>query len=265
MQDFQRKKDSYLLFNSMSQRDNSFINAEQSKNLYDFVLKQDNQIKRMDNEITNIKSQLLDIRMKFPLNSQNITGTNTFLSFDENNNNAYINKIIQIKEDIKNEIMKDINNVLISQKNEMKENFENLKKEVDLFNEEKINNNKIIEINDSLENLNQQLLQKDEEKANLENIILNKINNDKIEVNNVTNNINKRIDSLDLDFDRLVQSLKNQFLTNANTLNQLEISKVNVTDFENQINAINQNLEKINNKLNSSNLQDKSRLNKKKY
>ena len=206
----------------------------------------------MDNEITNIKSQLLDIRMKYPLNSQNITVTNPFLTFDEtNNNNTYINKIIQIKEDIKNEIMKDINNVLISQKNEMKENFENLKKEVDLFNEEKINNNKIIEINDSLENLNQQLLQKDEEKANLENIILNKINNDKIEVNNVTNNINKRIDSLDLDFDRLVQSLKNQFLTNANTLNQIEISKVNVNDFENQINAINQNLEKINNKLNS--------------
>ena len=264
MQDFQRKKDSYLLFNSLSQRDNSFINVEQSKNLYDFVLKQDNQIKRMDNEITNIKSQLLDIRMKYPLNSQNITVTNPFLTFDEtNNNNTYINKIIQIKEDIKNEIMKDINNVLISQKNEMKENFENLKKEVDLFNEEKINNNKIIEINDSLENLNQKKKKKDEEKANLENIILNKINNDKIEVNNVTNNINKRIDSLDLDFDRLVQSLKNQFLTNANTLNQLEISKVNITDFENQINAINQNLEKINNKLNSSNFQDKSRLNKK--
>ena len=191
MQDFQRKKDSYLLFNSLSQRDNSFINVEQSKNLYDFVLKQDNQIKRMDNEITNIKSQLLDIRMKYPLNSQNITVTNPFLTFDEtNNNNTYINKIIQIKEDIKNEIMKDINNVLISQKNEMKENFENLKKEVELFNEEKINNNKIMEINDSLENLNQQLLQKDEEKTNLENIILNKINNDKIEINNITNNIN---------------------------------------------------------------------------
>ena len=263
MQDFQRKKDSYLLFNSLSQRDNSFINVEQSKNLYDFVLKQDNQIKRMDNEITNIKSQLLDIRMKFPLNSQNVTGTNTFLSFDENNNNAYINKIIQIKEDIKNDIMKYINDILISQKNEMKENFENLKKEVELFNEEKINNNKIMEINDSLENLNQQLLQKDEEKTNLENIILNKINNDKIEINNITNNINKRIDSLDLDFDRLVQSLKNQFLTNANTLNQLEISKVNITDFENQINSINQNLERINNKFKSTNLESKTRLNQK--
>ena len=265
MQDFQRKKDTFLLFNnSVSQRDNSFIYSEQSKNLYDFVLKHDNQIKRIENEVTNLKSQILDIKMKFPVNSQTSVLSNNFLSYDENNtNNSYLNKIIQIKEDIKNDIIKDINNILIAQKKETKENFENFKKEIQLFNEEKINNSKILEINDSLENLNQQLIQKEEEKSNLENIILNKINNDKIEINSITNNINKRIDSLDLDFDRLVQSLKNQFLTNANTLNQLEISKVNVTDFENQINAINQNLEKINNKLNSSNFQDKSRLNKK--
>ena len=264
MQDFQRKKDSFLIFNSMSQRDNSFMYSEQSKNLYDFVLKHDNQIKRIENEVTNLKSQILDIKMKFPVNSQTSVLSNNFLSYDENNtNNSYLNKIIQIKEDIKNDIIKDINNILIAQKKETKENFENFKKEIQLLNEEKINNNKILEINDSLENLNQQLIQKEEEKSNLENVILNKINNDKIEYNSVTNNINKRIDSLDLDFDRLVQSLKNQFLTNANTLNQLEVSKVNTTDFENQINSINQNLEKLNNKLNSSNLQDRNKVYKK--
>ena len=264
MQDFQRKKDSFLIFNSMSQRDNSFMYSEQSKNLYDFVLKHDNQIKRIENEVTNLKSQILDIKMKFPVNSQTSVLSNNFLSCDENNtNNSYLNKVIQIKEDIKNDIIKDINNILIAQKKETKENFENFKKEIQLLNEEKINNNKILEINDSLENLNQQLIQKEEEKSNLENVILNKINNDKIEINSITNNINKRIDSLDLDFDRLVQSLKNQFLTNANTLNQLEVSKVNTTDFENQINSINQNLEKLNNKLNSSNLQDRNKVYKK--
>ena len=266
MQDFQRKKESFLLFNSMSQRDNSFIYTEQSKNLYDFVLKHDNQIKRIENDISNIKSQLLDIKMKFPLNSQNITSNNNILSFNENNtNNTYLNKIIEIKEDIKNDIMKDINNILITQKNEMKENFEHFKKEIELLNEEKINNNKILEINDSLENLNQQLIQKDEEKANMENIMLNKINNDKIEINNVTNNINKRIDNLDLDFDRLIQSLKNQFLTNANTLNQMEVNKVNISDFESQISLINQNLEKINNKLNANTFPIKSRAFKKNF
>ena len=259
MQDFQRKKDSFLLFNSMTQRDNSFINTEQSKNLYDFVLKHDNQIKRLDNDVSNIKSQLLDIKMKLPINSLNNTSLNNFLSYDENN----INNIFKIKEDIKNELMKDINNILITQKNEMKQNFQNLKQEIELYNDNKGNNNKILEINETLENLNQQLLQKDEEKNNLENIILNKINNDKIENNNITNNLNKRIDSLDIDFDRLVQSLKNQFLTNANTLNQIELSKVNITDFENQINLINQNLENLNKKINSNEMQHKNFLIKK--
>jgi hypothetical protein len=179
-------------------------------------------------------------------------------------NNSYLNKIIEIKEDIKNDLMKDINNLLIAQKNEMKENFENFKKEIEVYNENNINKNKIFEINDNLETLNQQLIKKDMEKNNLEDVILNKINNDKIEVNNITNNINKRLDNFDLDFDRLVQSLKNQFSTNANTLNQLEQTKVNITDFENKIILMNQNFEKINKKLSFIDLQDKTIFNKKK-
>ena len=265
MQDFQRKKDSFLLFNSMSQRDNSYIYTEQSKNLYDFVLKHDNQIKRIENDMSNFKSQIIDIKMKFPLNTQTNNNSNNILSNDDNNmNNSYLNKIIEIKEDIKNDIMKDINNLLIAQKNEMKENFENFKKEIEVYNENNINKNKIFEINDNLETLNQQLIKKDMEKNNLEEVILNKINNDKIEVNNITNNINKRLDNFDLDFDRLVQSLKNQFSTNANTLNQLEQTKVNITDFENKIILMNQNFEKINKKLSFIDLQDKTIFNKKK-
>ena len=265
MQDFQRKKDSFLLFNSISQRDNSFIYTEQSKNLYDFVLKHDNQIKRIENDMSNFKSQIIDIKMKFPLNTQTNNNSNNILSNDDNNmNNSYLNKIIEIKEDIKNDLMKDINNLLIAQKNEMKENFENFKKEIEVYNENNINKNKIFEINDNLETLNQQLIKKDMEKNNLEEVILNKINNDKIEVNNITNNINKRLDNFDLDFDRLVQSLKNQFSTNANTLNQLEQTKVNITDFENKIILMNQNFEKINKKLSFIDLQDKNIFNKKK-
>lgn len=57
-----------------------------------------------------------------------------------------------------------------------------------------------------------------------------------------------------MDFDRLVQSLKKQFLTNANTISQLEISKVNINDYENQINIINQNIEELSSKLNNINL-----------
>jgi DNA repair exonuclease SbcCD ATPase subunit len=251
MEDFQRKKDSNQRLNTITQRENSYILSDQTKNLYDFVLKHDSQIKTIESEMNNLKSQLTEVITKLSLNpSQNINNN----YWDENNNSSSFNQIIKYKEDIKNDLMKDINNVIISQKKEFNEKIENLKIEIELINSEKNNNNKILEINDSLETINQQLLLKNEEKSNLENIIMTKINNNKNEINNTIINVIKRIDSFDMDFDRLVQSLKKQFLTNANTISQLEISKVNINDYENQINIINQNIEELSSKLNNINL-----------
>ena len=210
MKDFQRKKDTSLLFNTNTIKDNSFLYTDQSKNLYDFALKHDSQIKRMETEISSLKSQIIDLSMKISLNSNNMNNNNSY-SIEENNNNSYLNQIFKLKEDIKNDLMKDINNIIISQNNEFKEKFQNLKEEIELYSDEKTNNNKIIEINDNLEILNKQLMMKDNDKNNLENIILNKINSDKLEINTTTNNIIKRIDNFDMDFDRLVQSLKSQF------------------------------------------------------
>ena len=256
MKDFQRRKDSNLLFNSASFKDNSIVYVDQSKNLYDFALKHDSQIKRMEVEISNLKTQIIDLTMKMPFYSNN--SNNNLNNIEESNSNFNLNQIFKFKEDIKNDLMRDINNIVISQNNELKEKFQNLKEEIELYNDEKTNTNKIIEINDNLETLNKQLMMKDNEKNNLENLIFNKMNNDKLEINNTTNNIIKRMDSFDLDFDRLVQSLKNQFLTNANTISQLEISKVNINDYEKQMNLINQNIEELNNKIvNDNNLMDK--------
>ena len=256
MKDFQRRKDSNLLFNSASFKDNSIVYLDQSKNLYDFALKHDSQIKRMEAEISNLKTQIIDLTMKMPFYSNN--SNNNLNNIEESNSNFNLNQIFKFKEDIKNDLMRDINNIVISQNNELKEKFQNLKEEIELYNDEKTNTNKIIEINDNLETLNKQLMMKDNEKNNLENLIFNKMNNDKLEINNTTNNIIKRMDSFDLDFDRLVQSLKNQFLTNANTISQLEISKVNINDYEKQMNLINQNIEELNNKIvNDNNLMDK--------
>ena len=56
-----------------------------------------------------------------------------------------------------------------------------------------------------------------------------------------------------MDFDRLIQSLKVQFLNSANTINQLELSKVNISEYENQIDIINQNIEELNNKMDNIN------------
>jgi hypothetical protein len=61
-----------------------------------------------------------------------------------------------------------------------------------------------------------------------------------------------------MDFDRLIQSLKNQFLTNANTISQLQISKVNLNDYENQINFIHQNIHELKNKINKVNTKAKN-------
>lgn len=192
MQDFQRKKDTNSIINTVTQKDNTFLFSEQSKNLYDFALKHDSQIKRMESEIANLKSQLVDMTMKVSINSSQNKNNNNYMDFEQNNNNiSYLNQIMKFKDDIKNDLMNDINNIIISQNNEFKEKFENLKEEIELFNEEKTHNNKIIEINDNLETLNQQLMMKNEEKNNLENAILNKINNDKLEINNTTNNIIK--------------------------------------------------------------------------
>ena len=69
----------------------------------------------------------------------------------------------------------------------------------------------------------------------------------------ITSNINKRIDNFDLDFDRLIQSLKVQFLNSANTINQLELSKVNINEYEKQIDTINLSLEELNNKIDNIN------------
>lgn len=234
MLDFHRKKDTSIL-GSVTQRDSSFLNFEQSKNLYDFILKHDNQMKQMETEILNLKSQLIDITTKVPL-------------LNANNISNYEAQSLKIKEEVKNDIIKDINDIIISQKNEFKELIENFKEEIEIMDENK-NSNKLLEINNSLENLNQQLMMNNEEKNNLENIIFQKVDNDKKEINSITSNLNKRMDNFDLDFDRLIQSLKVQFLNSANTINQLEISKVNIKEYENQIESINQNIEELNNKM----------------
>ena len=254
MKEFQRKKDtSLLLFNSVPLKNNTIVDSDQSKNLYDFALKHEGQIKRLESEITNIKAQLIELSTKFSLNLQNN-------NIEENINSSYLGQIMSLKEDIKNDLMKDINNIMISQYNEFKEKFENLKDKIELYNDERYNSNRIIEISDNIENINKQLFIKGNEKKNLQNIIINKINNDKNEINNKTDKMLKRIDIIDLDFDRLVQSLKTQFLNNANTISKMDISKVNVNDYEKQINLINNNIEELKIKINNINVQYRNNL-----
>ena len=249
MLQFQRKKDTNILY-AITQKDtnNSFLSSDQSKTMYDYILKHDSQINNINFEIQNLKSQLIELAMKssFPPGSKN-NNSCTYINNTENNN-LFLSQIKKFKNEIKNELMLSINDMINSNIKKFEEKFENLKEEIDI-NDDKISIKKISEINNSLENINQKLLINNEEKNNLENIILNRVNNDKIEINNTTENIIKRIDNLDMDFDRLIISLKNQFLNSANTINQLQLSKVNINTYENQIEEIKHYIENINNKM----------------
>ena len=252
MLDFQRKKDTSFLGPS-TKRESSFLYFDQSKNLYDFILKHDNQMKQMESEIMNLKSQIMEISTKIPLiSAQN---NNNYLNFDINSE-----VILNLKEEIKDDLIKDLNNIIISEKSELKEQINNLKEEIEIMDENKENNNKILEINNSLKNLNQQLVLSNVEKNNSDQIILDKLEKDKKEISNITSDINKRIDNLDLDFDRLIQSLKVQFLNSANTINQLELNKVNCNDYEKQIDIVNQTLEELNNKVGNINQQNRNNI-----
>ena len=244
MLDFQRKKDVNLITPIPHNKENSFLFSEPSKNIYDYILKHDNQINDIKMEMYNLKSQLIELAMKssFSNNSQ-INGG--FISNTNNeNNNLFLSQIKKFKNEIKKELLVGINDMVDSNMKKFEENFENLKEEI------------FVEIDKK--NINQKLMINNEEKkSNLENIILKRVNDDKIEINNTTESIIKRIDNFDMDFDRLILSLKNQFSNSADTINQLQISKVSINEYEKQIEIINQNIESMNNKieniLNSSN------------
>ena len=242
MLEFHRRKDTNLL-HTTTQKDISFIGSDQSKTLYDYVLKHENCINEIKSEVLNLKTQIMEIAMKSSF-SPKLQSSNSFISNLENNN-LFLSQIKKFKNEIKTELMSNINDTFSTSLKQFREEFDNLKEEM-IISEEKISKKKITEINNSLENINQKLIINTEEKNNLENSILTRVNNDKIEISNTAENLIKRIDNFDMDFDRLIVSLKNQFLNSANTINQLQLSKVNIDDYEKQIDIINQTLDELN-------------------
>ena len=251
MLDFHRKKEANIL-HIITQRDNIIVSSDQTKTLYDYVLKHDSQIKEIQLEMYNFKSQLIEMAMKSSFTQNSINNSINLTSCSENNN-LLLSQIKKFKNEIKNELLSGISDIINSNiKKELKEQIYNLKEGFNPFNDERNNEKKFQEINKCIENINQKLILNIEEKNNLQNIIFNKVNNDKIEINNIIQNLNKRIDNFDLDFDRLIQNLKSQFQNSSDTINQLNISKVNINDFEKQIEIINKSILDLNIKLDNN-------------
>ena len=53
MLQFQRKKDTNILYNATQKDNNSLLSSEQSKTIYDYILKHDSQINDIKFEIQN--------------------------------------------------------------------------------------------------------------------------------------------------------------------------------------------------------------------
>ena len=95
---FQRKKDYSTINNSINNNLFSNMNStnsiEQNKTLYDFVLKLDSKIRNLENNVTLIQSEYINIINKFNLNK------NLFSEEKNNNNNNNDNEKLT-KKDLK--------------------------------------------------------------------------------------------------------------------------------------------------------------------
>ena len=167
----------------------------------------------------------------------NINKFNDLLNAFENIKNEIFTKINKLENDVvkkddfiilKNELDKkaniiDIENIL--ENKEDKESINNILKNIADKNE--INNMIYTAINENKNKdnigkneFNQFLLDYQNDKKNLEERIVNKI--DISEINNSLEKMKQKVDSIDNDFDRLIQSMKNQFQDINIVINNLE-------------------------------------------
>ena len=222
---FQRKKE----FNTYSQP----IQSEQTKTIYDFVLRQDNQIKLLEKEINSLKNELIIISSKFPLLEQK---SDDQITKSELN---FLIPTIPTKEEIKAMIKIELD------KNETIKILPDIKKEIiHLKKDNSERDNKISLINTQITSIQGSLDKIPIEPSqntpkNIENIsMLNSL--EKKTFSNMTQlkqqieqyiiKTNKKLTDIDNDFDRLIESLKSQFQSVNDMITQFDETKVNIKD-----------------------------------
>ena len=227
---FQRKKEfSSPLLTTTQYFSN--MQSEHTKNLYDFVLRLDSQIKNLEKDISILKSQYINLATKIP-------------SFEKNDDKITKNDLAELilttqqnqnklnEDDIKLLIKSEINKVLKEKFTKLNDDIINIKTENieygknidDIIEQQKKLSNQFYSIKDEsycnskrenskdFENIIKRQLQKDK------NEIKNSIEEINIKTENYFNEINKRINDFDLDFDRLIESLKTQFQSVSETI-----------------------------------------------
>jgi len=259
---FQRKKEfSSPLLTTTQYFSN--MQSEHTKNLYDFVLRLDSQIKNLEKDISILKSQYINLATKIP-------------SFEKNDDKITKNDLAELilttqqnqnklnEDDIKLLIKSEINKVLKEKFTKLNDDIINIKTENieygknidDIIEQQKKLSNQFYSIKDEsycnskrenskdFENIIKRQLQKDK------NEIKNSIEEINIKTENYFNEINKRINDFDLDFDRLIESLKTQFQSVSETITQIDKNKINIKEFEKilKIHNLDKNQQSNNNK-----------------
>ena len=259
---FQRKKEfSSPLLTTTQYFSN--MQSEHTKNLYDFVLRLDSQIKNLEKDISILKSQYINLATKIP-------------SFEKNDDKITKNDLAELilttqqnqnklnEDDIKLLIKSEINKVLKEKFTKLNDDIINIKTENieygknidDIIEQQKKLSNQFYSIKDE-----SYCNSKRENSKDFENIIKRQLQKDKIEIKNSIeeinqktenyfNEINKRINDFDLDFDRLIESLKTQFQSVSETITQIDKNKINIKEFEKilKIHNLDKNQQSNNNK-----------------
>ena len=123
MLEFEKRKEKNVL-NSQLRQEETLLNTEQSKFLYEITFTNTNQIKDLQNEIHILKSQMCDIL--------NMFNDKSILNKIKNKSNKYLSKKEE-KYDDKDEILEYINKEVTNQLNE---NIEDLNNKLVLFTDE---------------------------------------------------------------------------------------------------------------------------------
>ena len=163
MIDFEKRKEKNIL-NSQLRQEETLLNTEQSKFLYEITFNNSNQIKDIQKEIQILKMQMCDILNIFNdkslLNESRYKNNNSRSSFKKEKN-------FEEKNELKDFIINQINT-------QLKENFEMLNNKIILFNDEYKS-----ELNNEIEKINNELLNHDKLLKTLKNNKLDKIDFDK--------------------------------------------------------------------------------------
>ena len=255
--DFERRKEKNI-FNPITQNE-EILTTEQSKNLYNITIKNENNINIIGKEINKLKCQIYDILNT--INKQTID--NDYNNINKNGNNCnidikslkdeiydYINKEIkiQLKENIKSILNEYINNSEINinlNENEINNRNKQLLNQKEYFSSTKYNN--IINKNE----LNEQLINNNTHKNipltdsrnDITIHLTNNINEDDINERKNTiyqedlikmkNEISKNFEKVNL---KILNELKNQ-ACDIKTL-YLEIQNLNNRNIKNELNTL---------------------------